>query len=176
MVRSRLVLVSSLLLVISCGDDTDFPGSGSDGGTCGSCSTGFKCGSSGQCELNPTGYWVVTATDGWVSEKKPSGSAWDYPGGLPDLFVCLTINGNKQCTKTVDNSTKPVWSKTFSAATATALQSGVKFEYADEDLSSNDSVCTGTHAFATDKFKAGSAAITCGSSNEAGINLTLTAQ
>ena len=175
MKRGCLSIVLCVVLVCSCGDGSG-PGPG-NGDDCGTCYSGFKCGNSGTCELNLSGFWVVTVTSGWVNEKQPNGSAWDSVGGLPDPFVCLTINGNRGCTVAVQNTTKPTWNGAFPKATATALQTGVKVEYLDEDLSINDEICNATTiAISAANFKAGGVKITCGNPEYANFNMALTAQ
>ena len=174
---SSFLTVLGLLLVISCGDGSEGPGPG-NGNTCkSSCDSGFKCGSSGTCELDPIGYWVIIVTNGWVNEKNPSGSTWDSAGGLPDPFVCLTINNDRRCTSAIQNTTKPSWNASFPAATATALQSGITIEYWDEDLSTHDKICKPSSiAIGPDDFKSGAVKITCGSPEYANFNMILSAQ
>ena len=98
--RGRIGMKNGILMIMvsalfcSCGDGPSGPGGPGpgNGNDCTTCSSGFKCGSSGSCELDPSGFWIVTVTDGWVYEKQPDGTSWDSFGGLPDPFVCLTIN------------------------------------------------------------------------------------
>ena len=131
------------------------------GGTCSPvCQAGFTCQSS-TCVLDATGSWVITVTNGQVSEKKVDGSCWDSPCGLPDPYVCLTINGSKKCTPTANDTLQPSWNSAFPAATATALQSGVGVEYMDEDLADDDIICTGNQAISTTSFVSGTWGITC---------------
>ena len=125
------------------------------GASCGSCSKGFKCGGAGSCDVDPSGLWALTITTGNVSEKDPSGSAWDFPGGLPDPFVCLTINGTRTCTSTAKDTLMPIWNETVTG-TAIALESGVIVEMWDEDVSVNDPICAkGTVPVTEANLKAG---------------------
>ena len=117
----------------SCGDD-------GCGGSCGTCDRGFAC-SGGACGIDPTAQWVITVTSGQISERDSGGAAWDTLGGLPDPFVCLTINGVSKCTPAAADTTKPVWNTTFAPATALALQTGVTVEIWDEDISDDDVIC-----------------------------------
>ena len=173
MKRGCLTIILVVFLVCSCGDGSG-PGNGND---CDTCSSGFKCGNSGSCELDPSGFWVVTVTNGWVYEKQPNGSSWDSVGGLPDPFVCLTINGDRRCTVAAQNTTTPTWNGAYPKATATALQTGVKVEYWDEDLSSNDEICKAANiAISAANFKAGGLKIACGNPEYANFNLSLNAQ
>jgi hypothetical protein len=125
------------------------------GGSCGSCDRGYKCGGAGTCEIDPAAQWILTVTNGKVSEKDPGGAAWDFPGGLPDPFVCLTINGVHKCTSTANDTLMPVWNEQFTG-TAIALESGVVVEIWDEDVSTNDPICsTGTVSVAEANFASG---------------------
>ena len=97
-----------------------------------------------------------------MTERDPNGDAWDFPGGLPDPFVCLTINGVAKCTSAVADTTKPVWNQAFPAATALALQTGVTVEIIDEDLSSNDTICgAGMLPVRAEDFRAGTWGAAC---------------
>jgi len=165
MTRYGFLFASTAFFLFACGSDGPDPGNGgTDGGgvKCGNCATGFRCGSSGKCELNPSGFWVPTVTFGTISEKDPAtGSSWDTLGGLPDPKVCLTINGNRGCTKAMQDTLKPSWNAAGPAQTATALQSGIKVEFLDEDLSSDDTICTGNLAISLYNFQSGSAKVSC---------------
>ena len=125
-----------------------------------SCRDGFTCQGT-TCMLDSTGSWVITVTSGQVSERKADGSCWDSPCGLPDPYVCLTINGSKKCTPTANDTLQPSWNSSFPAATATALQSGVGIEYMDEDLADDDVICTGNQAISATSFVSGTWGITC---------------
>ena len=132
------------------------------GGCAPNCRAGFTCQGS-TCVVDPTGSWVITITNGQVSEKDAGGSSWDVPGGLPDPYVCLTINGAKKCTSTRSDTLQPSWGYAFPAATATALQSGVGVEYMDEDLADDDVICTGNQAISVTSLSSGTWGITCSS-------------
>ncbi|MSP60273.1 MAG: hypothetical protein EXR72_08015 [Myxococcales bacterium] len=137
-------------------------GSDGCGGSCGSCGKGFTCGGAGGCEVSGSSLWVLTITSGKIAEKGPDGASWDYPGGLPDPFICLTINGLRRCTSTVNDTLAPVWDESFPAATALALQAGVIVEMWDEDLSADDPMCgKGTVAVEPENLKAGTWGAVC---------------
>jgi Ca2+-dependent lipid-binding protein len=110
---------------------------------------------------NPSSFWVLTVTRGTVSERADNGSSWDGFGGLPDPYVCLTINGDRRCTMSVTDTLVPVWNTFFPAATTTALQAGVRYEYYDADVSKDDVICTGTFSLTERNFAEGYATITC---------------
>ena len=91
--------------------------------------------------------WTVTFEEAQVSETKDDGTAWDVPGGLPDLFACLYINDEEKfCTSVVDDKTKAEWNEdttvSFSAKTD-------KIEYClfDEDLAEHDLIGCAEHEF-----------------------------
>ncbi len=162
------------------GTTTDASDSGSTSDTtknCTTCAKGFKCGTSGKCELNPTGMWVPTVTKGFISAKRPDGKDWDALGGKPDPIVCLTIAGDRTCTDAAKDTLKPTWNKAFPAASATALQSAVKVEFADLDISAHDLICKISNVVVTlGDFKAGGFSVTCGTPPYAGFDITLKAQ
>lgn len=130
------------------------------GGCSPACQSGFTCQGS-TCVVNPTGSWVITVTNGVISEKKADGSSWDVPGGLPDAMVCLTIQGARRCTPARSDTLTPSWDYSFPAATATALQSGVGVEYLDEDLAANDTICSGTMAVDATSFASRTWGVRC---------------
>lgn len=141
-------LVTWTLLAGACGrhdDELDLRPPGSPGGvlpkSCASgCQTGFRC-SSGECKIDPSSLWIITITDGTVSERDPANEAWDAFGGLPDPYACITINGTRSCTSTRQDTLKPRWNESLDPATSTALLSGIQVELWDEDVSSNDPIC-----------------------------------
>lgn len=142
-----LVLCACVLLACGRADDPYLPGGsgtggGGGGGTCVSgCQRGFRCAGT-SCALDPTGLWVLTVNSGSILDRKLSGDAWDPFGGLPDAFVCLTINGSRSCTSTRDDTIAPSWNQSFPAVTATALEAGVLVEFNDYDsTSANDPIC-----------------------------------
>ncbi len=100
-----------------------------------------------ECQTPWGKMWTVTFEEAQVSEKKADDTAWDVPGGLPDLFACLYINGEEKfCTDVVDDATKAVWDSSttveFSAKTD-------KIEYClfDEDLAEHDLIGCAEHKF-----------------------------
>lgn len=166
MTRANLGLILSFFLAACGGADPGNGGGGGGGGggtpTCqGGCASGFACQGT-TCVLDPTGQWVITVTRGQVAERTPNGSTWDTLGGAPDPFVCLTINGSRRCTSVQKDTLTPVWSESFPAATATALQSGVLVEMLDEDVAANDSICgAGTVAVTAESFRSGAWGAQC---------------
>ena len=125
------------------------------------CNPGFRCGASRACELDPSAFWVVTASRGSVAERDCAGAAWDALGGLPDALVCLTANGSRQCTASAPDTLSPAWNTVFPGVTASMLQAGVPFELLDEDVSSDDAICNGTLAFTEQDFAAGARRVDC---------------
>lgn len=132
------------------------------GGSCGSCARGFQCGGAGACELNPASTWVITATNGTIAEHDPNGSNWDTLGGLPDPYVCLTLNGQQICTPVAPDTLHPVWNFTFPEVSARMLQAGVLSVFADDDIGNDDRLCgDATLAFTTAQFVAGAGSWGC---------------
>lgn len=157
------ILGACLVALIGCGGPTSAPPPpiNDPGGGCRlGCQRGFLC--QGQsCVLDPTGRWVVRVTSGSVAARNASGSSWDGDGSAPDPKVCLTINGSRSCTQTVQDSFAPSWDADFPPATATALQSGVAIEYIDADFSFDDPICSGTVAVSTANFTSASWGFVC---------------
>lgn len=160
-----LVLCAVMLLACGRADDpstsggSSTGGGGTGGGSVGcltGCQRGFQC-SNSRCTLDPTAQWVLTVTSGSVLDRKPSGDAWDPFGGLPDPFVCLTINGVRSCTSVQTDTVAPSWNESVPAATALALQAGVLVEFYDYDpTSSNDPICSaGTVSVDESNFSSG---------------------
>lgn len=178
------LLFSGMLLWSGCdGTGSPGPGGGTGGGGTGGggtvgcpsgCSRGFICQSS-SCVLDPTGRWVLRITSGVVASRNSSGSNWDADLSAPDPKVCLTINGNRSCTRTIQDSYTPLWNTDFPAATATALQSGVNIEYADADLTVDDPICSGMLSATASDFQSGSWGFLC-QSGQSRVNAQLIAQ
>jgi hypothetical protein len=125
--------------------------------------------------LDATGQWVVRVGSGTVAMRNASGSYWDADFSAPDPKVCLTINGNRLCTKTIQDTYAPVWNADFPAATATALQAGVNIEYVDVDLTSDDPICSGMLSVKSSDFASGTWGFTC-QSGLGGVSARLIAQ
>lgn len=112
--------------------------------------------------FDPTSQWDVIVRDGTVAEQGSDGSAWDTLGGAPDPFVCITVNGNRQCSRTISDTFSPSWNETlFTSAGGGSLQGGINVEYWDEDVSEHDSVCSSTMTIPSSAFAAGSVTMTC---------------
>lgn len=123
----------------------DNEGENNEGGD-GNCAEGLFY-YQGECQTPWGKMWTVTFEEAQVSEKKADGTAWDIPGGLPDLFACLYINNVKKfCTSVVDDATKAVWnySKTVEFAAKTDT---IEYCLFDEDLSEHDNVGCAVHEF-----------------------------
>lgn len=165
------ILSAFLLTTTGCGrtDTGSYPGGGSGGGGGGGgggvgcplgCDRGFLCQSS-RCVLDPTGRWTVRVTTGTVAARNASGSQWDGDASPPDPKVCLTMNGSRLCTRTIQDTFSPSWNEDFPSATATALQAGVLVEYLESDFSFDDPICTGTVPVSASDFASGSWGIQC---------------
>src|SRR5581483_7500624 len=111
---SRLIGVACVIsMLVACGGSPDGsmpdggnpgPGPGPGPSSCsGGCSAGYVC-KANACTLDPAGLWVLTLKSGTISERGPDASAWDTLGGLPDPFVCLTVNGARKCSSTIKDT------------------------------------------------------------------------
>lgn len=110
-------------------------------GTCAAgCARGFVCRQL-SCVLDGGALWDVQVSGGQVRERDPSGSAWDFPGGLPDPYACLVLTGERRCTETAQDTLRPSWNESLGTATATGLMSGLRGSLWDEDVASNDPIC-----------------------------------
>lgn len=126
------------------------------------CDTGFKCDTNGACILDPTSMWTLKLTNGTISETDPNGEAWDVPGGMPDVFVCVAVNGTEKCSPAALDTLSPVWNYTFGTFTATALQAGVDISAFDEDPVSDDPICgKGTLPVKDSEFASGTFGASC---------------
>ncbi len=133
------------------------------GRNCGACPGGFACNGAGTaCLVSPSSQWVVTAVSGTVAASGPGG-AWDIDGSAPDPYLCLTIGGVNVCTDYVANSLTPRWMRgRFPATTASALMAGVPSTYADDDVGTDDTICTpGPLRFVAADFSAGTRTFRC---------------
>lgn len=120
---------------------------GDDDGCGGRCSdtpcqqAGFLC-QQGQCEVDPQQTWTVFAQSASISSIGPDGSTWDVAGGPPDPFLCLTFGSSRKCTNTLQDTLQPVWRQRLHSVPSMSLMSGFVLELVDEDLSSNDLICS----------------------------------
>lgn len=159
------MVCAGLFAIAGCGSGpgptpTPTPDGGTVTGCPLGCDRGFVCQAS-SCVLDPTGRWVVRVTSGTVATRNGSGGYWDADFSAPDPKVCLTINGNRTCTKTIQDTHSPVWDTDFPAAAATALQAGANIEYLDTDLTSDDPICSGTLSVKSSDFADGTWGFTC---------------
>lgn len=127
-----------------CGDD-------GCGGRCGSCGLGSVC-DAGRCAVDPGSRWVLTAQSGTVTERDGTNQSWDAAGGLPDPLLCLSVNGNRECTRAVADTLMPRWGHRFAPQSAASLRAGVTFAYDDEDLTDDDVICSPTTVRITDEM------------------------
>lgn len=182
MKRIKKVLVSWMMMgamtLLACGAAERTGGGGGDGGgtlAClGGCRRGFTCQGS-TCTLDPTGSWILRLTSGTVASRKANGDTWDGDGSPPEPKVCLTVNGTRSCTPTIQDTYSPVWNTAFPAATATALQAGVLGEYIDVDVIDDDPICMGSIPVTQDEFRSGVWGFRC-TSGIGQVDATLTAQ
>jgi hypothetical protein len=107
---------------------------GANGAACSTCPQSFQLCTSGQCVVDPSSKWQVTAVSAVIGQSK----VWDpwlignYQ--LPDAYFGMDINGCSQshleaCGPAVDNSFTPNWNavlKTNSGTTAILKASDLK--------------------------------------------------
>jgi hypothetical protein len=110
--------------------------SGDDGGECTDCvacppSNPFTCTGDTICidELCQPAFgrnYVFTVVSGTLPSMDEAGASWDEAGGLPDVFVELTVDGVPYATPVVVDSVTPAWNFTtppvaISATTTTRV-------------------------------------------------------
>jgi hypothetical protein len=163
----RYLLLSVVFIcstILACEADDD-PNGGGDKNACDSCELWERC-SENACVFNPASQWDLVVVDGVVSTHDSSGSTWDALGGLPDPFVCLTVNGITKCTVPRQDTTNPSWNSTlFHGVGAGSLIGGMYFELYDEDVTSDDTMCWGNSTVDEPSFYSGSFRIECSSIN-----------
>jgi hypothetical protein len=135
---------------------------GRSGAACQSCAVEQLCGASG-CEFDGDRRWEVTAVSANVAQRNGAGETWDAAGGLPDPLVCVTEGGSRMCTSSRADTLTPTWSQPLVQTKAQNLASGIFIEFFDEDLTTNDTICSGTIMVANDNFRASRFGVTCGS-------------
>ena len=150
-----------------------------DGGTtqCSACVRGFSLDpasvASGACTCVPSWRWIVTATYGTVAQRNSAGDTWDALGGLPDPKVCMTLGGVRNCTPMRADTLSPSWGFSFPATAADTLSGGVMVEYVDEDISSDDAICSGQLSISAEAFRTGTWGVTCSGLAGTGFSATL---
>lgn len=127
-----------------CGDD-------GCGGVCGTCGGGATCTAMGACTLAGMmggGQWSITAIEGDVSPRNPTGGEWDVGINmtvrLPDPKVCITIgSGREECSGFISNTIAPAWNYRFPTGIDTAQLTGgmLRARLLDDDTAFDDTIC-----------------------------------
>lgn len=128
--------------------------------TCGGCPTNFTCNSSGDCDcLNHSACdassiciygdclaaygrrYQFTIRSANVSQYDPAGDAWDFPGGMPDPFVCVYLNDSaaaEHCTAAMPDT----FTATFNSSFQANIYAADKWTFVayDEDVASDDDI------------------------------------
>lgn len=131
----------------------------------------------GYCNFRTTSQWDVVAARGVVADQDSNGDAWDALGGAPDPYVCMTVNGDQECTFAAQDTFHPVWNtELFSRAGAGSLMGGIDIDYYDDDLSDPDPICGGTITVTKQDFEDGSITVQCNDAygNPTGSQITFT--
>ncbi|MFH2010251.1 MAG: C2 domain-containing protein [bacterium] len=152
----------------TCMAGTDPSSCGKGGGACYSCNTGQIC-KAGQCggfavstECPPTEvcaggtplstglcknplmlFYKVSILSATVNTLDYStvatGEPWDVPGGMPDPYAVITINGTpKATTSVVQDSYTAGWPSTIAEGLLGATNATLKIDLWDEDLLASD--------------------------------------
>ena len=134
------------------------------GGNCGTCSGGETC-SDGRCTGGSTGcsrhtecsdrqicvagdcvaayghdYQLVIVEATGIPEASWEGSAWDFPGGLPDPFVnFIVVGGDQWSTPTANDTLHPVWHYEISPLRINE-STRIRWELRDADLTEHDPI------------------------------------
>jgi hypothetical protein len=120
---------------------------GTGGAACMACGEGRSC-IEGACTVDPASLWRVVIANGEVAMTNAEGGSWDGFNGLPDPYVnAIAVDPSdderhENYTATIDNTFAPSWDEAPITVAARALFDGVTLEYIDDDLASNDMICT----------------------------------
>lgn len=163
----------------ACGIALDDGGPGACGpATCGGCCSGTRCESGstallcgtggaactacrarevctgGACVVDPASFWAVVLDTIRLDTTDYTGAAWDSFGGAPDPLVYVRVGSATAPQGSVDGP-DDVFIITYTTANrigflrADALLTYLRFEIYDEDVASNDGVCTYTYSAAS---------------------------
>lgn len=112
----------------------------------GSCPGGFNCvplTSTSACLPAPaaTSRWRVAVVSARINQVDPSGAAWDAPGGLPDVKVCLSIGGaSAGCTVEASDTLTASYAFVTTASYTHAELASVTVTVIDVDPVSDDTI------------------------------------
>lgn len=81
--------------------------------------------------------YVFTVVSGTLPQVDDTGAAWDEAGGLPDVFVELTIDGTVHRTSTIADSLTPAWNFATPAVPITATTATRIGVYDDDEPTDN---------------------------------------
>lgn len=96
-------------------------GSGPGGFGSGMCYSNSNCPgndvcNSGSCENSNGKTYLFNFISATVPEKDTDGTSWDFPGGLPDPYACLLLDGLVVgCTSDIANTLSPKWNQSIEA-------------------------------------------------------------
>lgn len=100
----------------------------------------------------------IIAVSATVPQRDPNGEAWDVPGGLPDPYAVIMLNGSSLGqTVTAADTLTPAWNQGTNPV-AIPAGSTVRVDVFDEDVAADDDIMACQAAPVTaDQLHAGSA-------------------
>jgi hypothetical protein len=82
----------------------------------------------------------IVAISATVPQRDPNGEAWDVPGGLPDPYAVISLNGTALgMTVTAQDTLNAAWNQ-GTAPTVIPAGSTVRVDVYDEDIADDDSI------------------------------------
>lgn len=86
--------------------------------------------------------YKVIILSGKVTETHPTEGAWDAFGGLPDLYVVISIGGSSVKTSESTDSTSATWNESTSSSYTAEEVSNMTISLYDSDLTSDDLIAS----------------------------------
>lgn len=82
----------------------------------------------------------IVAVSATVPQRDPNGESWDVPGGLPDPYAVISLNGTTLGTTTaVQDTLTPAWNQ-GTQPTAIPAGSTIRVDLYDEDIAADDGI------------------------------------
>lgn len=130
---------------------------GAGGLACNVCTWGVLC-AAGSCttEIDSNAGFYIAVDEVQVKPSDPSGTAWDFPGGLADPFVCFSDGIVTGCTPIVQDNDDAVWTPAAYATDASGkpvlfssaqiMNGSLQFSVYDSDVAFNDLIQSGAYS------------------------------